>query len=295
MDLSGNPIGGTRGTLNALKNIVSALKPDIVYFVLDGKGGSRKKRALYKDYKDGRKPVAGRFFEFGSPQEAKENRNYQTSCLKRFLGTLPVCLIESEDCEADDVIGYISSNGEYFGHRSNIIVSCDKDYYQLIGDKTVVYNPQSKKIIDTEFMLKEHGVHPKHWLFVKAINGDSSDNVKGVKGFGPKTIAKLFAVNDPEAQLDVDMIISAYKFSDGDDDRLALKYQKLNENIDIIKQNWKLMSLQNPLISFTQKDWITKVVESFSPALLQKSFAIMVRDSGIPFDFQFLEPFKRLL
>lgn len=292
LDSNGIPIGGVVGTLNAVKHCLMTLKPDRVYFVWDGAGGSLKKRKLNKDYKHGRKPIAGRHYQFENEDKLLENKSYQISVLKKFLDALPVCQITTQDYEADDAIGYIVSNSDYFGHKSNILVTCDKDYYQLINSKTVIYNPMSKKILDKQAILDEHGIHPKHWLFFKSINGDPSDNVKGVKGFGPKTIAKMFPVSDEEAVLTPETI-ERFEF---EDEKIKSKQSLLVEQLETINKNWQLMDISEPLMSIAEKDKLTAQVQKFKPTLEKKTFYIeTMRLGSNGISNQYLSSFMSLL
>lgn len=291
LDLNGVPIGGALGTLKAVRKIVNLLLPDRVYFVWDGPGGSLMKRRLFKEYKDGRKPIAGRYYQFENAESAKANKLYQMDILKSLLDSLPVCQIITNDYEADDCIAYIVNNCEYFGHKSNIIVTCDKDYFQLIDERTVVFNPQSKKLIATEELLEEYGIHPKNWLFFKSINGDSSDNLKGVKGFGPKTIQKLFPVGNPEPI--TPEMIEGFEF---EDEKKKVKQKNLTENLETIKRNWELMSLEEPLISIEEKDRLTDKINNFKPSLSKKNFYIdLMRVDGGNITPKFVYDFVRLI
>lgn len=295
-DINGSPVGGASGTIKVVSRIVKQLQPDIVYFLLDGPGGSLKKRRLYKDYKEGRKPVVGRNYEFASGDEAQRNRQYQINLLKKLLGFIPICFIETNQYEADDAIAYIVKYTEFFGHRSNIIVTCDKDFYQLVSEKTVIYNPQSKKIYDTSLILEEHEIHPNNWLFYKCINGDASDNVKGIKGFGPKTICKLFDVKNGDIKLQPQVIEEVIKDTKLLSEKLIPKYHTLYDNLEIIKKNWELMSLEELMLSNFQTDELTKKIKDFCPTLDSKKFYIEVmRLGGLGLNPSFVEDFKVLL
>lgn len=291
---NGEPIGGLIGSLRELSFMVRNLSPQIVYFVWDGAGGSKKKRTILKDYKKGRKPIAGRSYEFLNEESQKRNKLYQSSKLKNFIDALGICQITSQGSEADDIIGYIALYHEYFGHSSNIVVTCDKDFYQIINKNTVIYNPQSKKIIDKNYVINTYGIHPNNWLFFKCINGDSSDNIKGVKGFGPKTVCKLFPVEkEDEITLEViDQKLNA--LGDKPNKTLLKRLTKLKENLDLLERNWKLMSLKDPLISNSEKDKITNLINDFKPVIDEKRFYIEVIDLGGAVDSSLIHNFKKL-
>lgn len=91
--------------------------------------------------------------------------------------------------EADDIIASVVGN---LPNRDEaVIISSDKDLFQLISSKVVVLNPTSKKVYNQQLLLQEYGVTPDLWLKVKAIAGCSTDEVPGVKGVKEKTAAKF--------------------------------------------------------------------------------------------------------
>jgi len=96
--------------------------------------------------------------------------------------------------EADDIIGTVAKMCDKENLQCNI-VSGDKDFMQLINDKTFLYAPQARKrakeIFDKKKVLEKWGVGPEHIIDLLGLMGDSSDNVPGVQGVGPKTAQKL--------------------------------------------------------------------------------------------------------
>lgn len=281
LDLNGVPVGGIAGTLKSLRAIIRLLKPTKVIFVWDGPGGSIQKRKIFKEYKDGRKPlnVAGQNYVFDNEQSAKQNKLWQMDQLRAIIDNLPVCQIVTNNIEADDAIAYIVKNKNYFNHDVNVIVTCDKDFYQLIDAKTVIYNPIKKTILTKEDLIKQTGYSPNNWLFFKSINGDQSDNVKGVKGFGEKTIQKLFNVSCEDYTLTPEIISEKYLACE-EKDKTYKNYKKLHDNIDLIKSNWKLMSLHEPLISLSIKEKLTNKILNFKPVLNKIQFSLQVMKLG---------------
>lgn len=293
LDRNGEPIGGAIGTLKAIERIVELLKPSILIFVWDGPGGSLQKRRSFKNYKSGRRPAVGRFYEFANDDLTKKNKNYQVELLKSLMNSLPICQIVTDTCEADDAIAYIVTNKEFFKFDSCIIVTCDKDFYQLIDQerKIFVFNPITKKLIDTENLIKKYEIHPKNWLFYKSINGDKSDNIQGVKGFGFKTIQKLFPIKNPNV-----ITPESIKFFEFEDEKLKKKHKILKENIDVIIQNWKLMDLSNPMMSISEKDRLTDLIFNFQPSLSKKNFYInLMKIGNASINANFVYKFLRLL
>ncbi len=98
--------------------------------------------------------------------------------------------------EADDVIASLSSMFPFWDSDEAcdaIIVSSDKDLWQLLNDYVVSYNPQTQIVTTAGSFSKEWGVSPLMWPHVKAIAGDPSDGIPGVKGVGLKTAAKYYS------------------------------------------------------------------------------------------------------
>lgn len=294
LDLNGQPIGGIVGTLLSLRKAIKDLKPTKIVCAWDGYGGSAKRREIYKGYKDGRKPavIAGRYYQYDTEDNAKKNATWQIKTLQSLMSNLPICQIQVEHTEADDVISYISKHYEYFNHDTTVIVSCDKDFYQLINERTYVYNPMSKKLWTEEDVLKEFNIHPSNWLFCKAICGDNSDNVKGVKGVGFKTVAKLFDTANPTSNLKIETLAEAVETAD---EKKKPKYQKIAEHKEIIELNWKIMSLDDALMSAYSKDKISSTLQNYKPSLLKTKFYLdVMKLGGLNLPSGFFDPFVAL-
>ncbi|MEM9233571.1 MAG: 5'-3' exonuclease H3TH domain-containing protein, partial [Pseudomonadota bacterium] len=98
--------------------------------------------------------------------------------------------IEQEGFEADDIIATHARLAEEAGAET-VIVSSDKDLTQLVTERTVMFDPMKNKIIDIEAVVEKFGVAPEKMIELQALMGDSTDNVPGVPGIGPKTAAQL--------------------------------------------------------------------------------------------------------
>lgn len=277
-DNSGQPVGGVVGTLNALCRIQRTLKASKIIFFFDGKGGSAGRRKLFGEYKQGRRPpsVAGRFYNFGTEERAEKNRDYQFSLLREIIDFLPINLIVSNDFEADDAIAYCVKHKNFFDLKTIYITSCDRDFFQLISNDVSIYNPMSKKVIDANDVIAEYGIHPNNWLLYRSITGDKSDNIDGVRGFGPKTILKCLNLESAEDKFTFDDIEFLATNSMPIKEKILAKIVKLYENKDKILRNWELMDLSNPILSSTAKDILTKNIQSYKPEFkkidLYKSF-----------------------
>ena len=96
-----------------------------------------------------------------------QNRNYQIKTLIKFLDNFPVTQLYVEGSEADDVIGFIC-NMQEIKQDVKIIVSMDKDFYQLCDDKTIVYSPVKNRYLTKKTILEDFGVHPNNFALARS-------------------------------------------------------------------------------------------------------------------------------
>ena len=192
MDKHGNPIGGCIGFLKSLQKVSRKFQPDEVVVVWDGHEGSQRKRALNKEYKEGRGPIRfnRRLIQL-DPKEQVKNKAYQLIRLMEYLNELPVIQITIDFVEADDVIAY-GARHPYYRGWDKIIVSSDKDFFQLCDGRTSIYRPIQDKIVTKQSILDEFKIHPNNFALARAIAGDPSDNLPGVPRVGLSTVAKRF-------------------------------------------------------------------------------------------------------
>lgn len=242
MDSNGSPIGGVIGTLRSVKNLITELKPTRVVFAWDGVGGSLKRRGIYKDYKAGRKPRVNREYDMEEPDEARKNLIIQYNMLREYLGYLGVTQLEVGGAEADDLIALLCQHT--LRDEMKVIASSDRDFLQLVGPSTIVYSPSKKLYYGSQTVLQQTGVMAENYIFMKALCGDKSDNVKGIGGLGPKTVVKLFPfLAEREVTLkDVIDHAQAHRAE-------KPKYEAVCVGSDLIIQNVELMQLSTPVIS----------------------------------------------
>lgn len=275
MDSGGNPCGGVLGFVRFLSKFVSASEPQRVIILFDGKNGSAKRRSIYKNYKAGRKPrtTIGRTLQFGSESSAIDNQDWQFNNLLHLLACLPVQVMIVDDAEADDAAAYFIKNRHRYSCDGDVLlVSTDKDFSQLLSDEVSIYNPINKNFVTTENFVEKYEVSHQNWLFFRSICGDASDNLDGVKGFGAKTLQKVFDIQNPELKFDTDSIRNLKS-----EDKKLLK---LKENLDLIERNWKLMDLGNPMISFSTSEKLDYQFLNFEPALNKKDFIVRCSELG---------------
>ncbi|MCX8500749.1 MAG: DNA polymerase I, partial [Alphaproteobacteria bacterium] len=171
----GTPVNAVLGYCNMLLRILESSKADAIAAIFDVSRVTFR-NSLYPDYKANRTETPPELIpQFALIREAT-----------RAFG-LPT--IELENYEADDLIAsYASAAGP---DHSVVILSTDKDLMQLVDDRVTLYDPVKYRSIGRAEVLEKFGVPPEQVIEVQALMGDSSDNVPGVRGIGPKTAAKL--------------------------------------------------------------------------------------------------------
>ena len=320
------PVGGIFSFIRSLGNLCMRINPSEVFICWDGEGGSVQRRTLFKEYKAGRKPIKpNRNYEY-TEEEHKENRLWQMAVLKKILDHAPICQIEIPGVEADDIVAYlandtysetnnavliVSSDKDFYQltnkkvmvyrpfsqevldgkdvfektgvHPRNfalyrapicqieipgveaddivaylandtysetnnavLIVSSDKDFYQLTNKKVMVYRPFSQEVLDGKDVFEKTGVHPRNFALYRAlVGGDSSDNIKGVKGIGEKTAFKMFPFLGDDRDITIDEIID-YAKERIDKGKLFIR---VRDSLESIQLNYQIMQLYSPLIN----------------------------------------------
>ncbi len=174
----GLPTNAVYGFLNILKKHMDSIQPDFMACAFDVHQPTFR-HLEYKDYKGTRK---------GMPDELRQQMPY----IQQAAEYLGYKIIECPGFEADDIIGTAASMAEKNG-IDTFIVTGDRDSLQLITDLTTVVLAKNKEdlyVTPGEFE-KTYGITPAQFVDVKALMGDSSDNIPGVSGIGEKTAFKL--------------------------------------------------------------------------------------------------------
>ena len=178
----GTPTGGVYGFVSLAIELIKKLEPDYVAVAWDKRGTNiRKRRELYPEYKAGRKPAPDDFYQ-------------QIPILHELLDAFGWPLYEIDDYEADDIMGAFARQAESRGVETCLITS-DLDALQLISPMTKVYAMKNGlrniEEFTAEYFEQKYGIRTEQFLDLKALKGDSSDNLPGVPGIGEKTAVKL--------------------------------------------------------------------------------------------------------
>ena len=121
------------------------------------------------------------------PPEISRKIGKVTQMVIRLLREANIPMYQAEGYEADDVIATLCKTK--YKDTDKVIVSSDKDLYQILDERTVIFT--GSKFITDETFRKEYGIEPKDWVTVQSLAGDRTDEVVGVKGIGIKTALKL--------------------------------------------------------------------------------------------------------
>ena len=255
--LDGQPAGGVIGFMKTLQKLMRETKPDQVFVCWDGQQGKNRRRNLRKEYKEGRKPIKfNHRAAVLTEQEELQNKIWQQNRLVTYLNQMPVAQLLYDSAEADDVIAVLCFLLE--GHEK-IIVSSDKDFYQLLDDETLIMRPTQKQIITRKTLVEDEKVHPNNYALVKAVCGDKSDNIVGIKGAGTKTVAKRFPFLIEEESHTISDLIKHAKQSES---KIKL-YDAVVENEKIIQENYQLVQLYLPSMQTNVRKSIKEVVEDY--------------------------------
>lgn len=178
----GTPTNGVFGFLSILQKLLADQEPDAVCVAFDVHAPTFRHKQ-FADYKGKRKPMP-------------EDLVVQMPLLKEVLQTMGISCYECAGWEADDILGTVGRRCEE-ENWDCLIVTGDKDSFQLVTDTTHVFHVKTSKGQTTtleytpEVFQEEYGFAPIHIIDLKALMGDSSDNIPGVPGVGEKTATAL--------------------------------------------------------------------------------------------------------
>jgi DNA polymerase-1 len=174
----GDSTNAVFGFIRSLFKIIKDFSPDHIVAVFDGPDNKRSRTAIYSDYKGHRKAMPEDLF----PQIDKA---------KYFCEIAGIPILCHEGVEADDTMGSVALWAENMGSEA-YLCSSDKDLCQLVSENVFVLNPHKDNLLITQKEVKElFGVAPEQMVDYLAMVGDSSDNIPGLEGFGPKTVSAL--------------------------------------------------------------------------------------------------------
>jgi DNA polymerase-1 len=180
INADGKCVHGVIGFIGMTVKIIRRINPTHILVVFDPEETPSRTES-YPEYKSNRKDYSA------GPE--RENPFTQLAGIKKALDKIGIKFCEQGGYEADDMIASYAVNPEY----QAVIVSSDTDFFQLVNQTTGVYHYHSGKSVwyNVDEITRKYGFPPSRYLEYKALVGDTSDNISGVRGIGPKTALKV--------------------------------------------------------------------------------------------------------
>lgn len=260
MGANGKLCGGTYGFLDSLKSVINKTLPDRVIVCWDGFHAGKLRYNIYKPYKANREKDwenESRVINtegIGNPDDAEKFQLLtQKIEVQTYLEELYIRQIEEKYIEADDLIAYyIKGSADPDEHI--LIYSRDQDFFQLVSDKVSIVNPDSLDIITIKNFKEKFGYTVENALLFKCFEGDTSDDIEGVKGITRNTLIKYFPDISEEKYTYKRIVEEGYKIQEERQSGKPKKkpLTKINKIIDsehILYRNAKLMNLKKPFIN----------------------------------------------
>lgn len=232
-----NAVYGFTKSIKTLHNIFKEYKELSMIACFDSCSKNHERTTIYQDYK--------------STRTIPNGLSHQFKICKNACHALNIPVYIHELYEADDLIATLAkklSNDQ----TKVIIVSCDKDMYQLINDNVYVFNIIKKVFITKNDVYEKYNVLPENMIKYQAIVGDNCDNIKGIKGIGQKTAQYIInyernhVFEDKKIQKKYEKIVE--KFNKPENQEIYnrnLKLVRLEDNIDIGIINTTCATLKN--------------------------------------------------
>lgn len=273
----GHHTGGLVGFLRSLGFLMRTVDPTRIICVFDGQASSASRKTINPDYKATRNIKRITNWElFDDKDDEFQSMTMQMHRLVEYLQCLPITLISIDKVEADDTISYLAQK---FGanNKKVTIVSSDKDFLQVVDENIEVYSPIKKKTYRKKEVQEELGMIPENYLIMKALLGDNSDNLTGIKGLGPKTLLKEFPaiVKDPLFELnDIHKICT---------EKLQTKkiFAQILYDWDKVKTNYQLMDLQEPRLGDYEVEIVLDRIKQPATPLQSHTFMKMLEADQI--------------
>lgn len=283
MNSKGEEYGIIFQFLLQMSKLLSRKDYNFVYVMFDGEKSGQLRYQYYQDYKANRDKnyelsdskseydkqidaYVKKVLEYSKNKHKKETVRGETEeeCFERQRELLSACLeelfvrqVRCDEVEGDDLIAYYVKNKK--PNERIVIVSGDRDLTQLINDEVCIYIPSLKKYITPQNHIQELGYTHENVLIKKILCGDTSDNIKGIKGMGETTFFNLFPDAKTKKYTLDDIFVETQKLIEN---RAKEKKKPLQvtENIlnrvtigsqgkDIYEINNKIINLSEPLLT----------------------------------------------
>lgn len=258
---NGIHIGGIFQFLTMLRKMINENRFDKVFVFWDGKFSGRLRYDLYKEYKSNRDKD---FYVEQPPSKLDlylQKERVISYCEELFIRQYRDDIIEADDC----IAYYVNNLSE--GERV-VIMSNDRDLCQLIDDNVSVYVINLKRIVTKENYLKHFNHLPSNLKLIKIISGDTSDNIKGIKGISEKTLLTFFP-ELTEKTLTLEYILDKIETIQSERDIRLKKLDNILNKVTVGVQkdkifeiNERLVDLKKPLLTEDSKNDLDDLIHS---------------------------------
>src|SRR4030042_4561465 len=252
----GFPTNAIYGFTNMLLKLLRELKPDYIVIAFDVKGPTTRHEE-FTDYKATRKPM---------PDDLRP----QIPFIKDIIRGFSISVLEKQGTEADDIIGVLAHQASKNGWRT-AIVSGDKDLMQLVDENVTMIDTMKDKTYDVAALKERFGVTPDKVVEILGLMGDTSDNIPGVPGIGPKTAQRLIeeygsveaVLQNTENLKNVKLRESFRKYAD---------QARLSRQLALIRKDIKIdFDLQDAVRKEPDKETLSRLFSEFEfSSLLQE-------------------------
>jgi|TARA_R110000803_G_scaffold55379_5_gene112300 5'-3' exonuclease len=254
-------IGGLFQFFSLLRKVITTNRFDKVFIFWDGPFSGRLRHEIYNEYK------ANRDKDFYNVTEPKDLSLFlQKERVKAYAEELFIRQYEDEVCEADDCIGYYCS--QIKDDEKVVILTNDRDMCQLIDDRVAIYILNKRTIVSKYNYGEYFDHHQSNSALIKIITGDSSDNIKGVKGVKEKTLLKYFPELSEKKLTLGEIFIKINGIQNDRKTRLKTLDNILNgvttgvQGERLYEINERIINLTDPIMTENCKDNVDNIIES---------------------------------
>lgn len=273
----GNNVGAVSGFLKSLGSVVRQFNPTRVVVAWDGKGSATNRKYLNPNYKAQRDHTTIVHWNiYDTKEDELGSIQSQAERIVDYLACLPVTYIQIPKVEADDVIAYLALAANKAKHKVTI-VSMDKDFMQLVSKNVRVYSPVRKVLFDYDKAVEFLEVLPENFNLVKALTGDKSDNLRGVRGVGVKTLVKLVPELSTNPEITLDFIFRrCEEFM-----KSKAVCSRILADWNIVETNFQLMDLHSTVLDKSEKDIIASRLKETKRKIYTAPFEAMLEEDCI--------------
>jgi len=230
------------------------------------------RRDIFPQYKAGRKKTRD-----SSSHDWDDIFEFLNAFKDEMIEFMPYKVLEVYGAEADDIIAWLCRCGE-FSEWQKLIISNDRDFIQLCDDKTVLVRPgKNEEVLNKNKILEQYQIHPRNFAWARAITGDKSDNLEGVKGLGLATVAKRFSFLSENKDYGLQDILTHAK----NNNSKIKAYQNVLDNEEIIASNYEIMQLYTSTISSQGVQKLKYAVKNDGVTLNRSEIRKMLLKDGI--------------